>query len=661
MTIDELTVKNFGVYEGTHTIELTPPSLQKPIILIGGMNGFGKTTLIDALQLCLFGAHAKTSNRGSMAYRTYLSKCITRRSEDREATISVSFRHRVGGQHDLYTLNRSWRIRNGSCKESFTVSRNGQFQRALAANWSSQVDEFLPTNIAHLFLFDGEQIEGYASSEESSALIGSGIRNLLGLDLVDRLQKDLQVYQRRKRIKPKDSALQVTIDVVEENLRELRSHVDQLRQDHAALLTHQIASKRKSLAKIDHKYMKIGGLLFDRRKEIEQRLAFAESILEDRATGLRNLAAGPMPLVLVQRLIESMYVRDSHEEESRRSRELADLLDTRDLEVLKHLESRSVDQAPIRVLEEYLCEDRNRRKAIGSVKTVLNLLPGVRNDVHSFIKGGCNHLMTSATEHLRVQRSAEVKLLEVREEHDNIPTSDVVEELVNARKEIRDAIAQLQVRYDKSGKEIGKVEREIESKEKLLQRLIRDDILQQERHDDYCRTLRHIDRVEATLVAYRRAVILQHVVKIEQLVLESFRQLLSKENLVTNLKIDPVSFDVTLFGRQGTSLNANWLSAGERQLLAVALLWGFAKASRRSLPTAIDTPLGRLDTNHRMKLVSRYLPFASHQVILLSTDEEIMGDYLDKIRPWVGRSYTLEYDDINQRTRIVSGYFGQKG
>ena len=92
----------------------------------------------------------------------------------------------------------------------------------------------------------------------------------------------------------------------------------------------------------------------------------------------------------------------------------------------------------------------------------------------------------------------------------------------------------------------------------------------------------------------------------------------------------------------------------------MSLLWGLAKASGRPLPTAIDTPLGRLDTAHRMNLVERYFPFASHQMLLFSTDEEITGQYLERLRPWIGRTYTLSYDDGSERTQIVSGYFDPK-
>jgi DNA sulfur modification protein DndD len=99
------------------------------------------------------------------------------------------------------------------------------------------------------------------------------------------------------------------------------------------------------------------------------------------------------------------------------------------------------------------------------------------------------------------------------------------------------------------------------------------------------------------------------------------------------------------------------LSAGERQLLAVSLLWGLAKASRRPLPAVIDTPLGRLDSSHRRHLVQRYFPHASHQVLLLSTDEEIRGEYFDAIRPCIGHSYLLEFNEIDRTSTVKPGYF----
>ena len=139
--------------------------------------------------------------------------------------------------------------------------------------------------------------------------------------------------------------------------------------------------------------------------------------------------------------------------------------------------------------------------------------------------------------------------------------------------------------------------------------------------------------------------------------LDSLRQLLRKERLVESLRIDPDTFAVSLTGPGGSELPVERLSAGERQLLATALLWGLRRAAGRIVPLVIDTPLGRLDSSHRMHLVTRYFPHASHQTILLSTDEEIAGTYYESLRPWIGAEYTLVTNEAAMSTEIKPGYF----
>lgn len=112
-----------------------------------------------------------------------------------------------------------------------------------------------------------------------------------------------------------------------------------------------------------------------------------------------------------------------------------------------------------------------------------------------------------------------------------------------------------------------------------------------------------------------------------------------------------------LTGKNGKDIPFDRLSAGERQLLATSLLWGLARASGRPVPTIIDTPLGRLDSSHRRHLIERYFPCASHQVLLLSTDEEIVGSYYKTLEPFITRTYMLSHDEDSGKTHIQPGYF----
>lgn len=657
MIVDEMVLRNFGLYAGSQAITLTPPSPERPVVLIGGLNGGGKTTFLDALQLGLFGPHAKISNRGTLSYQEYLSRSIHRGGSASDAAIEIDFRYTVEGHEEQYRLNRSWRRNGKGCTENVEVWKNGVAEQTLADNWASQVEEFFPANIAHLFLFDGEQAEAYAAHEDSSALIRAAIQNLLGLDMVDRLQKDLVVYERRKRGEDKDDPRSEEIATTQDAVRDLGKRIDGLVQERAALRTHRIDRCQRALREVEDNYRVAGGRLYDRREEIERKSLDAQEAVRDGETALRVLAAGSLPLSLVRVLLASTGSRDRHEEESRLARNLVEVLKGRDRAVLRLLRTETAGQHAIEALKGFFAADRAERRALGSMQTVLDMASEVRSDLHSLLRGDLEEVGVEAKRLLKRQEEARAAAEQAQIEQENVPDADTIAQIAAERESLKTEMADLESMHSAMGQDIERQRRELERREQRLARLIEDEAKATGVREDRTRILQHAVRVRATLDAFRRTVIERHVQRIEHLVLESYRQLLRKSALVTRLSIDPGTLSLTLYGRDGNVLSAERLSAGERQLLAIALLWGLAKASGRPLPTAIDTPLGRLDSGHRMHLVERYLPFASHQVLLLSTDEEIAGEYLQRLDPWIGRTYQLAYDDEAGETRIRPGYF----
>ena len=110
-------------------------------------------------------------------------------------------------------------------------------------------------------------------------------------------------------------------------------------------------------------------------------------------------------------------------------------------------------------------------------------------------------------------------------------------------------------------------------------------------------------------------------------------------------------------GKDNRPIPKSDLSAGEKQIYAISMLWGLAKTSGRPLPIIIDTPLGRLDTDHRRLLTEHYFPFASHQVIILSTDSEIDQVYFRGLRQSISQAYRLDFSTEENGTKVNSGYF----
>lgn len=142
---------------------------------------------------------------------------------------------------------------------------------------------------------------------------------------------------------------------------------------------------------------------------------------------------------------------------------------------------------------------------------------------------------------------------------------------------------------------------------------------------------------------------------LQRAILDMWNALSHKDNLVIRVQIHAENnFVVDLYDSRGTKLDKTKLSAGEKEIYAISLLWALVQVSGRRLPIIVDTPFGRLDSQHRTNLITRYFPKASHQVILLSQDEEIVGRYYRLIQPHVARELTIE--NQNGESLVREGY-----
>lgn len=661
MIINNIVLHNFGVYAGRQSVELTPPSANKPVVLFGGLNGGGKTTFLDAIQLCLFGPFAKCSNRGTLGYEEYLNRCINKNALEPEAAIELSFSHRQDGEENHYTLHRSWKKKGASTKENFEVIKNGKLDAALMENWNSQVEDFIPLNISSLFLFDGEKIESYANQESASTLVHTAIQNLLGLDIVEQLQKDLSIFERKKQADVTDPETNKKIEEEEGALKGLHERLICAKQECASLKTHKIEPTKKKLAQIDKEFIKKGGHLYAQKEAIEKEYKNAVERLKEIQDSMRLVAEGGLPLSLTKNLLISIKKRDHSEEESRISEELVKAIEGRDRDILKLLKKENVSGKTLKGLEDFLDSDHKKRKQKAQNPRILKFSNQARAKVHDLLSSQFFADKESAQKILKTYSVAKSRAEKLELEFLSIPTGEDIAALEEKRTKLREEISRFEHQFTAALQESDRLTAEIEKRKQSLLRTSEKHAVHKMQANDITRFVSYSNKAKKTLDIFKKEVVKNHIKIIEQLILESYQQLIRKTSFITDLKINPETFDISLYAQNGETLTAERLSAGERQLLAIAILWGLAKASGRPLPTAIDTPLGRLDSAHRENIVSRYFPFASHQVLLFSTDQEIVGGYLDSIKPWVGRSYVLEYETSKQATEIREGYFAVSG
>lgn len=657
MILDEIVLDNFGVYAGRQKIDLAPPDPTRPIVLIGGLNGGGKTTLLDGLMLALYGKRARCSNRGTLSYEEYLRRSIHRGSDPKSgARLELQLRHHEEGREHIYRVHRSWTSNGSGVRERVEVFKDGDLDGALTDTWSDWMEDLIPVRISELFFFDGEKIEAFADQQLSSQLLSSGVHTLLGLDLVDQLHTDLLVVERRKRAEAAPAADRREIDKLVAELEGLGGKRENLVDERAALQTAADRAKKR-LSAVEARLKKEGGELYERRSDFEsERRATAEqlAVVEE---DLRDLATGVAPILLVEDLLRETLDQAESEEDAAQCVMVNRVLKKRDAALLRAMKSKGAGAKVMRMVREYLDADRQKRQRSSSGRHYLRLTAAGRDALASIVRGVGAQASERVAQLLERADDLRGRIEQLDRTLASIPDRDSIGSLLAQREVERANVHDGHKRLDILDAELARIAAEDARLRESIQRKLAkmgDSALETE---DNARIVHHAQRVRKTLERFRSAVVGRHIARIERLVLESFQHLVRKQSLVSQLRVDPEELRIEIFGADHEILSPERLSAGERQLLAVSMLWGLARASKRPLPAIIDTPLGRLDSSHRMHLVERYFPKASHQVMLLSTDEEIDEEHYSRIKRRVGRAYRLEFDDRRRATTVRRGYF----
>jgi DNA sulfur modification protein DndD len=653
--LKELVLHNVGTFAGRHVIDLTPRSAKKPIVLIGGLNGAGKTTILESIQLALYGSLADNSGRRTGSYENYLRGLIHRGVPASEgAAIELNFSAHQEGVEHTYWVRRSWKGSASSIREILLVSVDGKHNQSLTSTWSEHIETFLPRGIAGLFFFDGEQIEALADLDRSRQVLGSSLAALLGLDLVERLSTDLSVLKRRHRGEQVPEALRQSVEEKKQLVTAHRQAEEAATEAVAARLT-ELERCQKLFHEATEAYRASGGDLLERREASETTAAMVRAGLARTEDDIRHELAELTPLLQLPELLGQLVDQVRLEANAKRDTLLVEAFLSRDETLLEKLAEAKVTAKARAAIEEFLASDRAERRSSAEVDELIGFGDhvGLEGLVSSALHEGRKRLQSAVDR--RVTFKAELDQAE--RVLAAIPDPESLAPLNRAREDAREAMHRAEAAHTvatellaTAGADRAKATAAYES---ALDKAAHANLAA----DDDRRLVEHVDRVRQTLEGLRLAATARHLERISQLVQEALGMLLRKQHLVTDVRIDPETYTVSLTGVDGHALPAKNLSAGERQLLAVALLWGLARAAGQPLPVVIDTPLGRLDGSHREHLLERYFPLASHQVVLLSTDTEIDEEAYDLIAPRVGRSYHLEFDPETNATFVEDGYF----
>jgi DNA sulfur modification protein DndD len=653
--LDELVLHDIGVFAGRNQITLTPPNPAKPVILIGGLNGAGKTTILDAIHLVLYGPLSSPAARRSGSYDAYLRSLIHHSAKASDgAAVELAFHAHHEGAERSYRIRRFWRETGSGIREQLEVLRDGVLDEALTATWTEHVEAFLPRGIAGLFFFDGEQIESLADLDQSRQVLGSALAALLGLELVDRLGADLAVLRRRRR--PRQLP-----DEVHQQVQAARAAVAQARREEDAAEDARLAAQhsvdhwRKRYFELAEQYRAQGGEMLDQREPAEKRVASAHVELKRIDAELKEAAEGAAPMLMLAVALQELAARARRESEAARNRVVLDVLVARDTAVLEQLRSLRARVSAIAEVEAFLVADRAVRHRNAEVELVTGL-----DDVSAveFLVGrDLPETRQKVTGLLARRARAETELDTAERMLAAVPDPEALAPVRAERDHAQDELLRAEAALTHAEERLAALRQQRTRAQGVYEKALDAEAFASLAADDDRRVVDHIDRALVTLNALKQAAIRRHLDRIASLMLEALRRLMRKQNLITEISIDPDTYQVGLSGSSGQLLTADQLSVGERQLLAVAMLWGLAHAAGQPLPVVIDTPLGRLDSSHRHHLVDRYFPQASHQVVLLSTDTEIDAEARKRLQRYISRAYQLDFDPAAAASTVRPGYF----
>jgi len=669
MRLKNLTLFNFGLYKGRQVVDLAPRTKwgrERPIILVGGQNGAGKTTILEAVQLSLYGRLALGNRVSEVEYQTYLRERIHRSRgvliPIHYASVALEFDYAHAGHKSTYLIERSWSTRGASgISETLVVKKDGEKLADIDAEfWPEFVRSLVPPGVSQLFFFDGEKIKRLAEEETEAATLAESVKGLLGLDVVERLCADLDLYASREMKKTATGALATRLAEFEASEHDAARLLERARSEEADYQD-RLKGLVSEIEKTEQHLAERGEGFAARRGELRQRKSDLTARREEVERKLRELCDGTLAFAACPRIGGALLGQLQREVRHERARAVRSEIDE------------SISLIARRLTEGTLPErfgwDATVRIAIGdelaAIRTDLAKQSESHADTQSFhalSDRQREHVERALTEALGPgrERASELSLALIRidtglsdvQQHMNqAPESDEIAPIVAQLSELQEQHARLALELTLKSEDCAKLEREVAGLRRERDKIMKVEAGARSLADRVARAL----AARTALDDYLAKVTAAKTRQLEGAILECFGRLCGKTDLVHALKIDPSTFGVTLFDEGGHELPKASLSAGEKQIYAVSLLWALAKVSARPLPMIIDTPLGRLDSRHRLNLLEKYFPLAAHQVIILSTDTEVDQANFEILKPFTSHCIHLVTQD--GWTAATPGFF----
>ncbi len=660
MLITKLTLNNFRVFRGVHEIDLRPAparlskngpieGTERPIILFGGLNGAGKTSILTAVRLALFGRQSFSQVLSNGEYVDALSdlihKGVGHGGVQDNASIELEFKYSQNGEENTYKVIRGWK--RGK-KDNLCLEKDGvQIPELNYDQCQGFLNELIPTGIADLFFFDGEKIAELAE-DESGTVLKTAVRRLLGLDVIAKLKSDLNIFLKKQGSSALSQSLKKEMDSLDEKRISHERNAEKLRGE-ADIVDAQIELVSRDILSLENKLSQNGGAWAKTREDEQQKV---DSLLKEKVElekQIRMEMETSLPFALAPNAMQRLQTQIKQEQQIKKKQNFGNELDSF-LETLRSkYPSFDTEMAQSAIADSF----KAHVGEFDSAELLLDISDRQANTIDY-------QLSNLARESFSRFDEARVRLQKVEEEIDNAsnniaraPEQEQVQKLFADVRALDKKKEKLIIEYHALLEEAKRELRQALETARQIQKL-------HDKNKDQSNKDQSISNAQNSILLLEKfgeQLTKARVKQLESEFVKSYKKLARKEDLQLSASINPASFDVELVDEHGIKINRKAMSAGEKQIYAISILEALGRTSGRKLPIIIDTPLGRLDSHHRDKLVENYFPTASHQVVILSTDTEIDRNYTSLIQDDIARTYEICFDGTTKSSTLKEGYF----
>lgn len=640
MKILKVNLNNIGPYKGDNNVFDLNVSKGKNIILIGGKNGAGKTTLLNSIKIGLFGTYAYGLKTASNVYFNSLKNIFNYVESKKKISnyeISIEFSLIENYIENKYTFSRSWKKVGDDISEILRVKKNEVYlPDEEVEQIQTKLKEIMPPSVIDTMLFDGEKIAQIIDDNAISDYLREIIYVNFNLNIFDKMEDDINFYIAKEKSRNSFNADEINLleykNKYNENLKNLKNLKDVQEKYNKTLEEDKF--KLKGLIK---KFDNYGGLTDKDRFAMRSSLEILENARKENLAKIKEFLEDDIVFYLNKGRI--LNIKESIDKE--KPLILLEYVN----EIGKFLGENSVKGVKSKLngmLDENIEIKYNATPKLNDlVESVLKRIEETPESTLQFIlKNSREDLNNTKVYKKIIGNNENANAIDLRELLKNIKNLEIeIEEIKDKVKNIEKDIKRAESDVNTSLIELETIEKKIDSERK------------EENSFYIARKLLDVSN------EYKEKQIKDYLLKISDLSVKKFEEINKKENYISKININPNNYTIVLFDNNNIEKDITMLSAGEKQLLISAIVWSIFKLSDRNNMFTFDTPLARLDKANRALFVEKILCSISDQVLILSTDEEIVGNLYKIVSKHISKKYILENNDKEGKTEVKEDYF----